>query len=49
MPLLAFDGMTWETFEQDLDHRIEDLHTRVHRSISSATVSAELYPEGRRQ
>ena len=23
------DGMTWQTYEQDLDHRIEDLHTRV--------------------
>ena len=23
------DGMTWETYEQDLDHRIEDLHARV--------------------
>src|SRR3954453_19862398 len=23
------DGMTWQTYEQDLDHRIEDLHARV--------------------
>src|SRR5215472_12152755 len=23
------DGMMWETYEQELDHRIEDLHTRV--------------------
>ena len=22
----GIDGMTWETYEQDLDHRIEDLH-----------------------
>jgi hypothetical protein len=25
------DGMTWEVYEQDLDHRIEDLHARVQR------------------
>src|SRR5262252_6092989 len=24
------DGVTWEDYEQDLDHRIEELHTRVH-------------------
>jgi retron-type reverse transcriptase len=24
------DGMTWKTYEQDLDRRIEDLHARVH-------------------
>jgi hypothetical protein len=23
------DGMTWETYEQDLDRRIETLHARV--------------------
>src|ERR1700730_2185438 len=23
------DGMTWETYERDLDRRIEELHTRV--------------------
>src|SRR6267142_735120 len=23
------DGMTWETYEKDLDRRIEDLHARV--------------------
>src|SRR6266404_1792273 len=23
------DGMTWETYEEDLDRRIEDLHARV--------------------
>ncbi len=25
------DGLTWETYEADLDRRIEDLHARVHR------------------
>src|SRR5271169_3671451 len=23
------DGMTWETYEQGLEHRVEDLHARV--------------------
>ena len=27
------DGMRWETYEQELDHRIEDLHTRVHTGV----------------
>src|SRR6202022_4482822 len=38
------DGMTWETYERDLDLRIEELHTRV-----GATVPSELHSEGRRQ
>jgi RNA-directed DNA polymerase len=25
------DGMTWATYDQDLDRRIEDLHVRVKR------------------
>ena len=32
------DGMTWETYEQDLDRRIEDLHARVQsRSVPGAS------------
>src|SRR3954471_1471664 len=27
------DGMTWQTYEQDLDRRIEDLHARVRRDL----------------
>ena len=43
------DGMTWETYEQDLDRRIDDLHARVHsRSVPGTAVPPELYSEGRR-
>jgi group II intron reverse transcriptase/maturase len=37
------DGMTWETYEQDLDHRIEDLHTRVHTGAYRAQPSRRSY------
>src|SRR6201987_5815673 len=37
------DGMTWETYEQDLDHRIEDLHTRVHTAAYRAQPSRRSY------
>jgi RNA-directed DNA polymerase len=30
------DGMTWQTYEADLDRRIEDLHARVHRGAYRA-------------
>jgi RNA-directed DNA polymerase len=30
------DGMTWQTYEADLDRRIEDLHERVHRGAYRA-------------
>jgi RNA-directed DNA polymerase len=30
------DGMTWQTYEADLDRRIEDLHQRVHRGAYRA-------------
>src|SRR3954451_23061430 len=45
------DGMTWQTYEQDLDRRIEDLHARVRseRSVSGAAIPSELYSEGGRQ
>ena len=37
------DGMTWETYEQDLDHRIEELHTRVHTGVYRAQPSRRSY------
>src|SRR5271170_5353887 len=44
------DGMTWETYEEDLDRRIEDLHARVKkRSVPGTAVPSELHSEGRRQ
>jgi hypothetical protein len=36
---LGVDGMTWETYEQDLDHRIEELHTRIHTAAYRAQPS----------
>jgi RNA-directed DNA polymerase len=39
----GIDGMTWETYEQDLDHRIEDLHTRVHTGAYRAQPSRRSY------
>jgi RNA-directed DNA polymerase len=37
------DGMTWDTYEQDLDHRIEDLHTRVQSGAYRAQPSRRSY------
>ncbi len=37
------DGMTWKTYEQDLDRRIEDLHARVHRGAYRALPSRRSY------
>jgi len=37
------DGMTWETYEQNLDHRIEDLHRRVHTGAYRAQPSRRSY------
>jgi group II intron reverse transcriptase/maturase len=37
------DGMTWETYEQDLDHRIEDLHIRIHTGAYRAQPSRRSY------
>src|SRR3954451_19057761 len=33
------DGMTWQTYEQDLDRRIEDLHARVRSGAYRAQPS----------
>ncbi len=37
------DGMTWETYEQDLDRRIEDLHVRIQRGAYRALPSRRSY------
>ena len=37
------DGMTWETYEQDLDRRIEDLHARVQTGAYRAQPSRRSY------
>src|SRR6202521_6068613 len=37
------DGMTWETYEQDLDRRIEDLHARVKSGAYRASQSRRSY------
>jgi group II intron reverse transcriptase/maturase len=37
------DGMTWDTYEQGLDHRIEDLHTRVQSGAYRAQPSRRSY------
>jgi len=37
------DGMTWETYERDLDRRIEDLHARVKRGAYRASPSRRTY------
>src|SRR5260370_5087010 len=35
----GIDGLTWETYETDLGHRLEDLHSRVHRGAYRALPS----------
>src|SRR5260221_2982805 len=37
------DGMTWETYEEDFDRRIEDLHARVKRGAYRALPSRRSY------
>src|SRR3954465_15978194 len=37
------DGMTWETYEQGLDHRIEDLHAKVQSGAYRALPSRRSY------
>src|SRR3982750_40948 len=44
------DGLTWRTYEADLDRRIEALHARVHRRAYRALPSRRGYipkPDGR--
>jgi len=37
------DGLTWRDYEADLDRRIEDLHSRVHRGAYRALPSRRRY------
>ena len=37
------DGMTWETYQEDLDRRIEDLHVRVKGGAYRASPSRRSY------
>jgi RNA-directed DNA polymerase len=37
------DGLTWQDYEVDLDHRIEDLHERVQRGAYRAQPSRRRY------
>ncbi len=37
------DGLTWETYEEDLDQSIEDLHARVKRGAYRALPSRRSY------
>jgi retron-type reverse transcriptase len=37
------DGLTWRDYEADLDRRIEDLHSRVHRGAYRARPSRRRY------
>ncbi len=39
----GIDGMTWETYEQDLDRRIGELHTRVQSGAYRAQPSRRSY------
>jgi RNA-directed DNA polymerase len=44
------DGLTWQEYETDLDKRLEDLHSRVHRGTYRALPSKRAYipkPDGR--
>jgi RNA-directed DNA polymerase len=37
------DGVTWQQYEADLDHRIEDLHRRIHSGRYRATPVKRAY------
>jgi RNA-directed DNA polymerase len=37
------DGVTWKEYETDLDKRLEDLHSRVHRGTYRAQPSKRAY------
>jgi RNA-directed DNA polymerase len=45
----GIDGLTWKTYEADLERKLEDLHTRVHRGAYRALPSRRVYipkPDG---
>jgi len=46
------DGLTWQDYETDLDKRLEELHSRVHRGTYRALPSKRAYipkPDGRQR
>ena len=46
------DGLTWRTYEADLEPRLRDLHARVHRGAYRALPSRRRYipkPDGRQR
>lgn len=46
------DGLTWQEYEKDLDKRLEELHSRVHRGTYRALPSKRTYirkPDGRQR
>ena len=46
------DGLTWRTYEADLDRNLTDLHERVHRGAYRALPSRRIYipkPDGRQR
>ncbi|MGB7022449.1 MAG: reverse transcriptase domain-containing protein [Candidatus Acidiferrales bacterium] len=46
------DGLTWQEYETDLDKRLEELHSRVHRGTYRALPSKRAYipkPDGRQR
>ena len=48
----GIDGLTWRTYEADLDRNLTDLHERVHRGAYRALPSRRTYipkPDGRQR
>ena len=46
------DRLTWKDYEADLERRLEDLHSRVHRRVYRALPSRRVYipkPDGRQR
>ena len=46
------DGLTWQEYERDLDKRLADLHSRLHRGTYRALPSKRTYipkPDGRQR
>jgi group II intron reverse transcriptase/maturase len=46
------DGQTWRAYEAELEHRLEDLHARLHRGAYRALPSRRVYipkPDGRQR
>jgi len=37
------DGVTWQEYETGLEHRLVDLHGRVHRGVYGAQPSRRVY------